>query len=441
MVKLTGVLSRLEEKKILVAGDLMLDSYTIGKARRISPEAPVAVVHVQREDHLPGGAGNVVLNLVSMGIKVSLLGRVGNDNAGALLKELFEKEGVDTAGLIKQEAFYTPVKNRIIADNQQIVRVDHELMTPLPEMLEQQICEMVPSLMEGVDVLAISDYGKGFLSRTLLSTLIDYAKAAKIPVISDPKGTDFSKYNGSTIVKPNLSEAYAAANLSVESSLDLVASQMHQRFQADVFMITRSEHGISLFHKDGQRDDFPVSVREVKDVTGAGDTVLAMLACALANGLTLTEAVQLSNIAAGIAIEKLGCARISLGDLATCLLQSNMINKVFDEDHLFALKKFLEGKEYTVLNVSGVQGMSSSLFKAIREAAGNQKTHLLVFVRDAEPDIEFINILAALPDVSLIILSSSTLKDLSEQLVPKDVFIFQDDKLEQLSNNSSYFST
>jgi D-beta-D-heptose 7-phosphate kinase/D-beta-D-heptose 1-phosphate adenosyltransferase len=434
MVRLTGVLNRLDLKKVLVVGDFMVDAYTIGKARRISPEAPVAVVQVQKEEYRPGGAGNVVLNLVSMGAEVITVGRVGNDFYGSFLKDEFSREGIDVSGIFVQPGYCTPVKNRIIADSQQIVRIDHEQVTPLPELLEEEICKKLPQLMEGVQVVAISDYGKGVLSRSLLNTLIDHARALGIPVISDPKGADFAKYAGSYIIKPNLSEAYSAAGLPAEAPLDQVAEKVLQLSQSDILMVTRSEHGISLFYKEGHRQDFPVRIREVKDVTGAGDTVLAMLACALANKLSLPEAVQLSNIAAGIAIERFGCARITLGDLANRLLDFDADNKVFDEGHAFAMKKALESKEYVILNLTGSQGLTSAIFNAIRKLASETSKELVLYVRDEKPAEEFIDILAAIHDVRFIFLSNNGLKALTEYLSPKKIYHLENNILEEMSS-------
>lgn len=440
MVKLTGVLSKLSVKKVLVAGDLMVDSYTIGKAKRISPEAPVAVVQVQKEEFRPGGAGNVILNLLSMGAEVVALGRIGEDEFGRLLKDDFIKENVDVRGVVVQPGYRTPVKNRIIADNQQIVRIDHEEMTQLPELIEQRICEQLPAIMEGVGIVAISDYGKGFLSKTLLNYLIEYAKIRGVEVISDPKGIDFAKYSGSTIIKPNLSEAYSAANLPGTPTLDQVAEKVLEISQSDVLMITRSEQGISLFFKEGHRQDFPVHVKEVKDVTGAGDTVLAMLACSLANKLSLSEAVKLSNIAAGIAIERFGCARITLSDLARRLLHFDVVNKIFDEEHVFALKKALENKNYVVLSLTSTQGLTTNVFKAIKHLTSINDSDLLIFIKDVNPDQEFIEILASLHDVDFIFLSSASLKNLCDELVPREVYVFEDDSLSSSQSIASLIS-
>ena len=198
--------------------------------------------------------------------------------------------------------------------------------------------------------------------------------------MTDPKGIDFSKYSGTTIIKPNLGEAYAAAGLMPETRLDDAATKILQAANADVSMVTRSEQGLSLFHRDGKRSDFPVRVREVKDVTGAGDTVLAMLTCAVANGLSLDESAQLSNIAAGIAIERFGCARVTLSDLARRLLEFDVTNKIFDEDHLFALKAALQGRTYTILALTSEEGMSSTVFAAIHRLGQEPNTDLVLFL-------------------------------------------------------------
>lgn len=422
MVKLTGVLSQINPCKVLVIGDLMLDTYTIGKAKRISPEAPVAVVHVQREEHRPGGAGNVILNLISLGSEVVAVGRIGNDVSGSLLKENLIKEKVDIRGIFYQEGFRTPVKNRVLAENQQIVRIDHEETTPLPKELEEQICARLPNLLEGVKVVAISDYGKGFLSHSLLSSLIKAAKKNEIPIISDPKGVDFSKYRGSTIIKPNLGEAYAAANLTPDMPLEYVANRILQNSEIDTLMVTRSEAGISLFYNNGQRDDFPVRVREVKDVTGAGDTVLATLACALANAISLPNAVRLSNVTAGMAIERFGCARITLQELARRLLEEDVANKVFDEEHLFALKAALINRNFVFLSLSGAEGMNSASFSAIRKISKMHQADLLIHVRDANPDEEFVSLLSSLHEVDFILLQMENVHKLCQDIKPIEMY-------------------
>ncbi len=423
MVKLANMLSRLNPAKILVVGDMLLDTYTIGKARRISPEAPVAIVNVQHEEHRPGGAGNVILNLLSLGAEVVALGRVGKDWAGQTLCEALAQEGIDTRMIVPQEAYRTPVKNRIIAANQQIVRIDHEQIMALNEQLEQQIIDYLPFLLQGVKVIALSDYGKGFLTPTLIQAIIQQAIKENIPVITDPKGQDFARYKGSTIIKPNLGEAYAAANLPSHASLDLVAARVLQQSESQLLMVTRSEAGISLFEEGGARYDFPVHAKEVKDVTGAGDTVLAMLAYAVANQLSYQEAAQLCNVAAGIAIEHVGCARVTLSDLAHRLFERDMNHKVFDQEHLFVLQEILKRQPFNLLMLSGVNQMSHSLFQAIKQLAKSTPT-LLVYIKDAELDENFIEMLVSLREVSFVLLNVDHIKRLYQGVAPLEAYAF-----------------
>ncbi len=440
MVKLAGPFSRLGPGRILVIGDFLLDAYTFGKARRISPEAPVPVVQVQNEEQRPGGAGNVVLNLISMGCQVTAVGRIGNDPWGAILMESLESEGVDVNGLFFQQGYPTPVKNRIIAENQQIVRIDNEQIVPIPELLEQQVIEKLPFLLKEVKVIAISDYGKGFLSRTLLSAVIELGRRHHIPIIADPKGIDFTKYAGSTIIKPNLSEAYAAAGLPMEAPLDQAARKVLQLSQSEILMVTRSEAGITLFDLQGLRQDFPVKIREVKDVTGAGDTVLAMFSCALANGLSIVEAAQLSNVAAGIAIERLGCARVTLAELARRLLEFDMANKVFDHEHLFALQKALCGRKLIVLGVSASQGLTSQIFKAIRQLSQHNDFDLLLYIKEQEPDAEFVNLLSSLHEIDFILVNGESLRQLCSEIVPEEVYEVKGSSLQKLTNAEAFFT-
>jgi rfaE bifunctional protein kinase chain/domain len=301
MVKLARILSQLRPFKALVLGDFMLDSYTTGRVKRISPEAPVPVMEVIKQEYRAGGAGNVVLNLASLGATVLAIGRIGADSEGTLLKTHLSE--ADTTALLVEPGYRTPVKNRLIADSQQLLRIDFETISPLSPSLEEQLIQELPALISDIDVIAISDYGKGFLSNRLLSFVLTLAKEKKIPAIVDPKGLDFKKYKGATIIKPNLSEAYAAAKCPSSATLDEVASEL--KHLSEYLLITRSEAGISIFDSQGTRSDFPVRSKEVKDVTGAGDTVLAMICLGVANNLSTDVVVELANIAAGLSIQSL----------------------------------------------------------------------------------------------------------------------------------------
>jgi len=285
-----------------------------------------------------------------------------------------------------------------------------------------------------VSAIAISDYGKGLLSRKLLSAIIQEAKIRGLPVVTDPKGIDFTKYSGTTIIKPNLSEAYAAAGVLPDTDLDIAAPKILEASNANMLMVTRSEAGISIFHRHGERHDFPVKVREIKDVTGAGDTVLAMLTYATANGLDIAQAAQLSNVAAGIAIERFGCARVTLSEIAWRLLESDVANKVFDEEHLMTLCEALKGKRYCVLGLSGARGMTSSIFSSIHKLAKTQERDLVIYLMDPIPDLDFVNLLASIQDVKFIILQSDNVTTLCDTIKPDGIYAIVDKELFPLSS-------
>lgn len=431
--RLIGALSHFNPITVLVVGDFMLDTYTTGKIKRISPEAPVSVLHVQKEESRPGGAGNVALNLISLGARVCAVGRIGKDEAGEKLKAALEAENISANNILVQKGLKTPVKNRFIADAQQLLRVDFETLTPLAEELEEEIVQRLPALLDSVQIVAISDYGKGFLSLSLLATLIEEAKKKGVPVIVDPKGEDFSRYAGATIIKPNLAEAYAAAKLSLDTPLDKVAETILHQCQMEMLLITRSEAGMSLFRRGGERFDFPVRSKEVKDVTGAGDTVLAMISLALGNGLDIKYGAQFANIAAGMAIERLGCARIKLAEMAERLFEFDNDNKIFDEEHLFALEQVLQGKEYIVLGLESAHGMSTALFRSIRSLVQRHPgAKLIVYIREDEPDGEFVSLLSSLTEVDFIVIKCESLRSLCERIHPHEVCLIEGGKLVSL---------
>lgn len=310
--------------RALVIGDFMLDTYTTGRVRRISPEAPVPVLEVLRRESRPGGAGNVVLSLIALGSQVIVAGRIGADPEGEQLQESLIRRGAKLESFLIEESYRTPVKNRLIAESQQLLRVDTEVVAPLSSSFEKRVLERLALIVPTVDVIAMSDYGKGFLTSTLIAKMMSMAAAAAVPVIVDPKGLDFSKYRGATVLKPNVSEAYAAASMERGESLDAVAGRLLKVSEAKWLLITRSEEGSSLFSRSLRRKDFPVRSREVKDVTGAGDTVLAVMSAGIANGFELPWIAQLANVAAGMAIERVGCATITVSELTERLMEQQI---------------------------------------------------------------------------------------------------------------------
>lgn len=403
---LIGQFSLLTEKKILVAGDLMLDTYTIGKAQRISPEAPVAVIRVEKETKLPGGAGNALLNLKALGAKPYILGRIGQDDSGKSLLALLSDAKIKTDTILQSTSSKTPVKNRVVSDNQQIVRIDHEIISPLTPDEEKEIISKIPALLDQIDLVTISDYAKGFLTSNILKTLIAESNKRKLFTIADPKGTDFSKYNGISLLKPNQSEAYAAANAPASASIDEVAAILLKAYDMQYLMITRSKDGISLFDKQGNREDFSVKAKQVKDVTGAGDTVLATLALCLANGLPLAAAIQFANVAAGIAIEQFGCAQISLIDLAKRLFDLDARNKIFDFEHLAALQLALKHTSCFIQSFSGTSLPSAELLSELIERKKHSDQPIMAVIEKGPYESHIVSVLAAFHPIDYVLLNT-----------------------------------
>jgi D-beta-D-heptose 7-phosphate kinase/D-beta-D-heptose 1-phosphate adenosyltransferase len=435
MVKLANTFNQFRPFKALVIGDFMLDRYTTGRVKRISPEAPVPVMEVLNQESRPGGAGNVVLNLAVLGASVFAVGRIGLDEEGVELKAHLSE--ADTSGLLIEANYKTPVKNRLIADSQQLIRIDFEQITPISADFEEKVIERLKILIPQVQVVALSDYGKGFLSNRVIATAIEIAKKAGIPAVIDPKGVDFTKYKGATVLKPNLSEAYAAAKMASTVSLEAVAKELISL--ADFLLITRSEAGISIFDCNGSRSDFPVRSKEVKDVTGAGDTVLAMICLGLANGLDIQQAAQLANIAAGLSIERLGCVQITLSELAGRLLEYDSDTKIFDESHTYALHQVLNGRSYTLLVLDKGQTMTTPLFRTIRQLSA--QNDLIIYVRDTDPNDEFIDLLSSLQEVDYIILQTESLKNLCTAIQPHEIYLLEQGKAIRLDRATELLDT
>lgn len=440
MVKLTATLRHFQPIEALVIGDLMLDVYTTGRVKRISPEAPVPVIEVLHEESRPGGAGNVVLNLRALGANVAVAGRIGRDKGGESVRESLAAAEVDVAGLLIEEGYRTPVKNRLIANSQQLLRVDQETITPISSVFEEKMAFQLSQMIPRMKVIALSDYGKGFLTSSLIKAIIDMAHDANVPVIVDPKGADFSRYRGAHVLKPNLSEAYAAARLPPSESLDVVARELLHISKAKWLLITRSEAGMTLYDQRGTRQDFPVRSREVKDVTGAGDTVLATISAALANGLDIAQAAQLANMAAAIAIERLGCAQVTLSQLAQRLLEFDAETKIFDDSDTFSLQQVLKDKKYTLLVLQKGQEMSNALFRALRQLS-REGEDLIVYVSGSQSDDEFIHHLSSLQEVDYLILQTESLKDLCEAIHPHQICYLEQDQICRFETAQELLST
>jgi D-beta-D-heptose 7-phosphate kinase/D-beta-D-heptose 1-phosphate adenosyltransferase len=425
MSKLSKSFRSIKPFRAVVLGDFFVDTYTTGHVKRISPEAPVQVLEVIKQESKPGGAGNAAKNIATMDADVFLIGRIGDDAAGRQLHAQLNEGTLSATGLLIQPSYATPVKNRLIAGGQQLLRVDCETTPPLDPALEPFVIEQLRMHIPKAHVAAVSDYGKGFLTQSVLTAAIEIAKEARVPIIVDPKGIDFTKYRGATILKPNLSEAYAASKLSSSATLDEVASTLLDLTQVDKLLITRSEAGISLYESNGKRSDFPVRSKEVKDVTGAGDTVLATLSLSLANGLDMANAIQLANIAAGIAIERFGCVQVTLPEIARRLLEYDADSKIFDENHTHALREALKDQNYTLLILDQRQEMTNDILRFIRQLSQNNSAELLVYIRGNSPSAEFVYLLSLLEEVDFIVLKHEEFEDFH----PQDIFAVEQGRL------------
>ena len=314
-------ISRFGNCRILVIGDLMIDEYLWGKVDRISPEAPVQVVSVLRESTTLGGAGNVVNNLRALGASVAVAGVIGAGSNAHFLLKAFRELGVDTAGLIQDPERPTTKKTRIIAGHQQVLRIDRETRHDISEENANTLTEFVGDHTSDFDVLLLSDYSKGLLSARLLQQVIGLARKNNKIVIADPKGLNFKKYAGVTMITPNKKEASLAAGIEIVDDRSLMAAG--QKLLADIgvenVLITCGKEGMVLFEHGKKPYQITAQAREVFDVSGAGDTVLAVLGLSLAAGASFPEAASLANVAAGIVVGKVGTATVSMDELRMAL--------------------------------------------------------------------------------------------------------------------------
>jgi D-beta-D-heptose 7-phosphate kinase/D-beta-D-heptose 1-phosphate adenosyltransferase len=290
----------------------MLDRFVWGKVSRISPEAPVPVVLVEREDHHLGGAANVARNLASLGARPLLLGVVGRDEAGAAVREALVALGLAADAIVTDSTRRTTVKTRVIAHGQQVVRADWESTDDIEGEVESRVIEALHRVVAQSKAVVLSDYSKGVLTPAVISRAIELARERAIPLLVDPKHNRYRHYRRVALLTPNLAEAERFTGVSIRSEEDLLAAARAIRKELDchAVLITRGEHGMSLFEEDEKPLHIPTFAREVFDVSGAGDTVIATAALALAGGLSLSQAADLANRAAGIVVGKLGTATV-----------------------------------------------------------------------------------------------------------------------------------
>lgn len=370
-----------QKAKVLVVGDVMLDRYWQGPTIKISPEAPVPVVKVNQHKDTPGGAANVAMNIASLGGHVSLLGITGEDEAHESLLTQLTGLNID-CHFIQQKAFPTITKLRVMSQNQQLIRLDFE--ESFTSVNKQVLTDKTKELLLSHDVLLVSDYAKGTLSEVQL--LIQQAKSLNIPVLVDPKGTDFTPYTDATILTPNFSEFEAVAG-QCNSELEIVekGQKLLHSLGLEALLVTRSEKGMTLLRKDSEEFHLPAQTTEVFDVTGAGDTVIATLALAVAVGASLSQASALANTAAGIVVRKLGTSSISEAELAQELHNNHESGSgVITEEQLSIVVKWAKERNETVVMTNGCFDILHSGHVSYLEEAKKLGHRLIVAVNDDE---------------------------------------------------------
>jgi D-beta-D-heptose 7-phosphate kinase/D-beta-D-heptose 1-phosphate adenosyltransferase len=315
------ILEAFKDVKVLVVGDVMLDRYWWGDVTRISPEAPVPVVRLKNSTLAAGGAANVAANVAGLGGTAILLGCVGNDPEADLFCSLFRGLNVDAGHIVRLDDRPTIVKTRVIAHSQQVARIDQETVSGLSDESEQRVIEQLLALIDDVDVIAVSDYAKGLLTQPVLSKIFAEAKRREKPVLVDPKGKDYAKYRGATIVTPNRREAAEACNMDDNGAFHVVSAgqRLLGEYNFEAVLITEGEHGMTLFRCGREPVQMKALAREVYDVTGAGDTVIAALGTAVGAGVDLERAARIANIAAGIVVEQVGTTTVTADELQSAL--------------------------------------------------------------------------------------------------------------------------
>lgn len=329
-------LDRFARCRVAVIGDLILDCYLHGAVNRISPEAPVPVVRSLSEKNVPGGAANVVANLATLGVAVDVVGLTGQDNARDCLIELLHAHGeINLSGMIAVADRPTTRKLRVLGAHQQIVRVDHEDTSPCNRLIEERLLQASRDAIDRADVVILSDYGKGALSLRVLRSIIDRCNAVRKRVLVDPKRLDLSAYRGATILAPNRKELTAATLLPCETDTEaLIAATQAQLISEANILLTRSEKGMSFFPLSGAPVHLATVAQAVFDVSGAGDTVIAVLAAALAAGFSMRESMKLANHAAGIVVAKVGTACVTPEELYASLASELASPSVNDGRHI-----------------------------------------------------------------------------------------------------------
>lgn len=338
--------------KVLIYGDFMVDKYIMGNVKRISPEAPVPILEVTKKNSKLGGAGNVVNNILALGASTRVLGCVGDDADGMWILNRLNKRNADTAFMRTDSEVMTIVKTRVVSKNQQYIRLDEERIEDIPDSYEQYVREHIEEILADIQVIIISDYGKGAVTKKIAGFLIECANERNIPVVVDPKGKDYSKYKGATVCTPNTNELKVVTGITSEAEEELTKAgfALRDEISLQYLMLTRSEKGISVFDGD-KKKDYPAVEKDVVDVTGAGDTVVSVVALGLAVGYEIGECSKLANLAASVVCSKFGAATLSMNELLECILYSGEFKNIDAEVAVFIAENLREkGKKVVFTN-------------------------------------------------------------------------------------------
>ncbi|MGE0271061.1 MAG: D-glycero-beta-D-manno-heptose-7-phosphate kinase [Alphaproteobacteria bacterium] len=338
---LAAAIERLKDAHVLCVGDVMLDRYVYGAVERISPEAPIPVLRMESEAAMLGGAGNVVRNLSALGAHVAFVSVVGNDQAGREISALVAAHDKHEPYLSVERGRMTTIKTRYVAGGQQLLRTDKETLVSLAPSVAEDLRRVAVGAVADASVIVLSDYGKGVLTPELMRALIDAGRTQRRPIVVDPKGKDFSRYRGATVMTPNRAELAAATGMPVGTDEEIAAAARNliAGCELESLLVTRGADGMTLFTCGGEATHLPAEAREVFDVSGAGDTVVAMLAAALAAGVALPDAARLANVAAGIVVGKTGTAVATADEVFTALHTQDLLadeNKLAAHDEALA---------------------------------------------------------------------------------------------------------
>jgi len=368
-----------DSAQVLVLGDVMLDRYWMGETNRISPEAPVPVVKVVEIEERAGGAGNVAINIAALGAKASIVGLTGKDDAANSLLNLMEQAGV-ISHFSQDEKHATVTKLRVLSHNQQLIRLDFE--DGFPELDTSKLLDIFNAQISQAGAVILSDYGKGTLQDC--QDFIQQAASHQIPVLVDPKGSDFSKYKGATVITPNLSEfEQVVGHCKTENDIVTKGMGLLEELNLSALLITRSEKGMSLLQRGKDALHLPTRAREVYDVTGAGDTVISVLAASLAAGVELAEATVLANLGAGVVVNKIGTATVNQEELKRALRQTHSVQRgVMDEDEMLHLARQAQSCGEEIVMTNGCFDILHTGHVAYLEEAALLGDRLIVAVND-----------------------------------------------------------